>query len=661
VLIPIGLDETRLARVPWVSIVILALNVAAFAATSMSAGEGEAEARIEEVVEYWRAHPYLEVPPALERRFGVTRERLAEYTGVAVPADAPPGASAEQARLDALAADLVLALDDAPERRWSLVPERGLAQPGWITHQFMHGGLGHLLGNMLVFALVVAPFLEDAWGRPFFLGFYLVGGVVAGAAQALPMGDSPIHVLGASGAISACLGAFALRFAHRRVRMFYWFFLFVRGTFFVPAWLYAFFGLAMDLLGLKLQGTGGGVAYAAHVGGFLFGLGVASVVRATGLEDRIAPEDAPRWGRTAAASRGSDALAAGRVADARGHLEAAIARDPRDLASVLALARVHAAAFDRERATPLVERLVREHLGRQDTVAARSVLAELGAMVDPALFRPVIAYRAAELASDENPGLADRLDEVAASAGGPVAAKALLRSAERARASDPARAARLAEAARDAEGATPELRARAEALLGARAASAEASGAGRHVGVPSRFAAIEQNPPRQAAPGGEGRGEGARGPLGAGEQVRVLSCRLLGESEAGLDLQTSEGHRAVLPPSRVAALAAGVLREHARAGQPLRNAVVLDLLLHPRPGDAGRVVLRLLGTDMALSAIHPGTAPREAYGRVVDALVAASRAPASPSPEAAAGRPFTGFADVAAFERSAWGRPLLVG
>jgi hypothetical protein len=89
--------------------------------------------------------------------------------------------------------------------------------------------------------------------------------------------------------------------------------------------------------------------------------------------------------------------------------------------------------------------------------------------------------------------------------------------------------------------------------------------------------------------------------------------------------------------------------------------VVLDLLLHPRPGDAGRVVLRLLGTDMALAAIHPGTAPREAYGRIVDALVAASRAPASPSPEAAAGRPFTGFADVAAFERSAWGRPLLVG
>ncbi|HEX9052643.1 MAG TPA: rhomboid family intramembrane serine protease, partial [Anaeromyxobacter sp.] len=443
-LIPIGLDETRLSRVPWISIAILAVNVAAFAATSMSRADAEAEARLDALVEYWRAHPYLEVPPELERRFGITRERLARATRTRIPPEAPAGASADRARIEALSAELVDAYEATPERRWSLVPERGLAQRGWITHQFMHGGLGHLLGNMLVFLLVVAPFLEDAWGRLFFLGFYLVGGVVAGAAQVIPMGDSPVHVLGASGAISACLGAFALRFAHRRVRMFYWFFLLLRGTFFVPAWLYAFLGLGGDLLGLKLQGVTGGVAYGAHVGGFLFGLAVALGVRATGLEDRIAPEDAPRWGRTAAASRGSDALAAGRVGDARDHLEAAIAKDPRDLASTLALARIHAAAFDRERATPLVERLVREHLGRQDAASARSVLLELGAWIEPGAFRAAIAYRAAELVSKDDPGLADRLDEAAAWAGGPVAAKALLRCAERARAGDPGRAAKLA-------------------------------------------------------------------------------------------------------------------------------------------------------------------------------------------------------------------------
>jgi hypothetical protein len=476
------------------------------------------------------------------------------------------------------------------------------------------------------------------------------------------MGDSPIHLLGASGAISACLGAFALRFAHRRVRIFYWFFLFFRGTFFVPAWLFAFFGLAGDLLGLKLQGTGGGVAYAAHVGGFLFGLAAAVVVRATGLEDRLAPEDVGRWGRTAAASRASDALAAGRVGDAREHLERAVRSDPKDLASVLALARVHAGAFDRDRATPLVERLVREHLGRHDDAAARAVLLELGPAVEPAAFRPAVAYRAAELVAGADPALADRLDEVAASAGGAVAAKALLRIAERARPADPARAVKLAERAREAEGATPELRARAEALLAALGPAA------RHVGVPSRFEAVAQEvdeapaalggvlPP--STPRGGARGEEGRGALGVSDQVKIVSCRLVGASAAGLDLETPQGRRAVVPPARVAALAAGVLAQHARAGRQLRNALVLDLLLQPRPGDAGRVVLRVLGPDMALSAIHPDAPPKEAYGRIVDALVAQSGAPAAPSADAAAGRPFAAFEDVGAFERSAWGRPL---
>ena len=108
----------------------------------------------------------------------------------------------------------------------------------------------------------------------------------------------------------------------------------------------------------------------------------------------------------------------------------------------------------------------------------------------------------------------------------------------------------------------------------------------------------------------------------------------------------------------MAALAAGVLAEHARGAQQLRNALVLDLLLHPRPGEAGRVVLRVLGPDMALSEIHPDAPPKEAYGRIVDALVAQSGAPAAPPPDAAAGRPFAGFPDVVAFERTAWGRPL---
>jgi membrane associated rhomboid family serine protease len=629
-LLPIGLDESRVGRVPWVSICILVLNVVVFAGTSLSRDDEVASARFKDVVEYWRDHPYLALPPEMGRRFGLTEERLARLTSARRPAAAPAGTEEMQAHLDALCDELLQAIDATPERRWSLVPARGLAQPGWVTHQFLHGGLGHLLGNMLVFALVVAPFLEDAWGRPFFLAFYLVGGVAAGAAQALPMGDSPVHILGASGAISACLGAFALRFAHRRVRIFYWLLLVLRGTFFIPVWLYAFLGLGADLLGLALAGTGGGVAYAAHVGGFAFGLGAAFVMRLTGLEERLAPEGAARVGRTLSASRAQDALADGRDFDARRHLEEALRRDPADTGSMLALARIHAAAMDRDAATALVERLVGIHLAAGDRGAAQSVLGELGDRLDPAQLRPGAAYRMAELAPDA--ALAERLDEVAARGGGALAAKALLRSAERARTSEPARARALAERARDAEGAPPELRARAEAIVRDCAPEPEAG----PVSVPS------------AAPPG----------LEAGVPVRLVHCRLVGASEAGLELETEGGKRALLSPARVEALAAGVIAEHAVSGRSVKNAVLLDLLLQARGGDRQRTILRLAGHEMALAAIHPGVPAPQAYAHVVNALLAASGAAAAPSPREAAGRPFARYGSAAAFESAAWGREL---
>lgn len=290
-----------------------------------------------------------------------------------------------------------------------------------------------------------------------------------------------------------------------------------------------------------------------------------------------------------------------------------------------------------------MERLLGIRFAANDLAGARELLRELGPAIEPAELRPAIAYRAAEAIETEDPSLADRLDEVAARAGGTVAAKALLRAAGRARArGELPRAVELAGRAREAEGASPEMLARAEALL-------------REVGpVPAAGAArapieLEEAPP---ASSGDSR------PALDGVPVRLVHCRLHGASEAGLDLTTESGKRAILAPPRLEALASAVVADHERAGRRTRNAVLLDLLLQPRPGETGRTVLRLLGHDMALAAIHPGVPPREAFGRVVDALVAASGARAAPSPERAAGRPFASFPDAGAFEEAAWGRRL---
>lgn len=619
--IPLGLDEARLSRLPLISIALVVLNVLVFVATSFSRGDEVLEERFRAVVAYWAERPYLELPQEMDRRFGVTREALGRLTRRELPA--PGGSDDEREQLAALCDELLQAHDARPTRRFALVPERGLLQPGWLTYQFLHAGFLHLLGNMLVFFLVVGPFLEDAWGRPFFLAFYLAGGIVAGAAQALPVRDSGIGIVGASGAISACIGAFALRFAHRRVRMGYWFALFLRGTFFVPALAYAFFGLAMDLYGLKLAGAGGGVAYGAHVGGFLFGIGTAILVRTMGLEARIAPQGAARWGNSLAASRAEDALAGGDVHRARAHLEEALRRRPEDLDAVLALARIEAGRFDRSAATSLVERLLAARITAGDAAGARELLRELGGAIDPSGLRPATAYRAAEIAQGVDSDLAGRLDEAAAAGGGGIGAKALLRLAERARAGDSERALEYVERAFGLEGIPHEVRVRAEAL------------------------AVELRPVLRLPGGG----------LAPTATVRLVHCRLVGASAEGFHLETDSGRRALLAPGRVEVVAAGLLADHSDPTGTRRNAVLLDLLLTPQPGDDARIVLRIPGHAMAFGAIHPGLASRDAFGRVVDVIVAAG-ARAIPSQEVVAGRPFGTFPDAAAFEVASWGRRL---
>lgn len=686
--VPIGLEQARLSRVPWASIVLVVATAASFAAIVLTHPAGPVEERSRAVVEYWRDHPYLVVPADLADRLGLAAEppgagtESAPAAGPSLPA-ARLGTERLQARLDALCAELREAEAQLPEQRWALVPARGPAQLGWLTHPFVHRGVAHLLLDLLLLALVVGPFLEDAWGPALFLGLYLGGAGVAGGARLLLPGDAA-PILGSSGAIAACLGAFAVRFAGRRVRLIHPRLPLLRGPSHLPAWAYALLALAVDVLGLRLDGPGSAAASAAHLGAFVFGLAVAAAVRAQGFEARLAPGKATRWGRTLAAA---DAPGAAPVARAREQLERAVARDPRNEAAMLALARHHARSYDRTLATPLIDRLVTAALARGDEEGARALLVELDAGIEPELVRPSTAYRAAALVAD--PELADRLDAVAARGGGALGAKALLRRAQRARDSDPARARSLALAARDAAAAPPDLRARAEAFAaaaGAEPASPDAPGARTPAPAPAP-------PDRPSAPRARARAPLApRAPtpppvaprvappapepdpsirialelaprpvqvLEPHDPVRLVHCRLLATSEVGLALATEEGKRALLPPDRVAAVAGAVIADLYVAGRAIKNAVLLDLLLHPRPGDRHRTVLRLRGHEMALAAIHPGVPAQEAYARVVERLLRESGAPAAPSPRAAAGRPFTRFGDTTAFEAASWGRPLV--
>jgi membrane associated rhomboid family serine protease len=141
---------------------------------------------------------------------------------------------------------------------------------GVLTSLFLHGGWLHLAGNML-FLWVFGNNIEDRLGRLRFLPFYLLCGVAAGLAQVLTDPDSGIPLIGASGAISGVLGAYIVLFPRAPI----W--TIVMPFFFLPfripawAWLGIYFVLQFVYLGGDATAGGGGVAYWAHIGGFVAG------------------------------------------------------------------------------------------------------------------------------------------------------------------------------------------------------------------------------------------------------------------------------------------------------------------------------------------------------------------------------------------------------
>jgi membrane associated rhomboid family serine protease len=160
-----------------------------------------------------------------------------------------------------------------------------------LTSAFVHGSWWHLLGNLLLL-YVVAPNLEDRWGRPVFAGFYLLGAFVSAWFFGHFVEKADVFLVGASGAIAACMGAFLVAFMRADVKIMYFFTLLVRtwiGTKSVPAWVFLPFWFGGELtLAMLNRGELTGVAFSAHVGGFLFGMLFALSMKVSGLDERLA-------------------------------------------------------------------------------------------------------------------------------------------------------------------------------------------------------------------------------------------------------------------------------------------------------------------------------------------------------------------------------------
>jgi rhomboid family protein len=157
----------------------------------------------------------------------------------------------------------------------------------WVTlftSMFMHGGILHIAGNML-FLWVFGNNIEDRLGRLKFALFYLLAGLIAVYTQALIDPSSTAPTIGASGAIAGVLGAYALLFPQARVLTLIFIIFFVTlveipALILLAVWFILQFVPALGQVAVE-TGGGGGVAYFAHVGGFVFGLAVAGIILLT--------------------------------------------------------------------------------------------------------------------------------------------------------------------------------------------------------------------------------------------------------------------------------------------------------------------------------------------------------------------------------------------
>jgi len=409
-ILPIGHEESSVRRLPWVSFAVMALCILAFLVTKPSSSAmDDGVDELWAALEYYFEHPYLELDPTLEDAIGASGPEgdvffAAARESIPPPLD-PSAVEAEQARLDELTEEALAGLGVESYKRWGLVPSDP-AVHAFVTHVFMHGGWLHLIGNLFIFYLA-APFIEDVWGRPAFAGFFLLGGLFAAFAHILRYPDSAVPMIGASGAVAAVMGAFLVRYWQTKIRFFYMFGLIIRGTFDAPAWTMlplwfvqqVFFATLTDSLG---SGAGGGVAYWAHVGGFLFGVGVAWGMKHFKVEERfldsaIETKVSHTHVDNPEIERALEAHARGASDEALGALGAAVEQDPSNEDAVLAYWTLCCELGRPEEAAPAMVRIVESELRGGRTEIALARWTEVNVRVASAPAAPELLVRLCQL------------------------------------------------------------------------------------------------------------------------------------------------------------------------------------------------------------------------------------------------------------------------
>lgn len=299
-LFPIKHENMKARRWPLVTLGLILVNFAVFLCThqAMEDQEDPLLSVKAHVLVLAAQHPELTVPPKAQQLVDdFQRYYPSNWAELQTQNDKATGSEDNrkesshdreqlQAEMDSLGTEYSKLAAASIVEQYAFIP----AHPkliAYLSSNFLHGGWLHLIFNMW-FLWLAGFVLEDVWGRPLYLVFYLMAGIAATQLDAWASPGSLGGSFGASGAVAGLMGAFLVRFPKLKIRLL-WLFdfgvfgfwrLWVRAYWLLPLWV------TMEIYYGRVSGQRDGVAHWAHVGGFFFGAAVALALRRSGLEHK---------------------------------------------------------------------------------------------------------------------------------------------------------------------------------------------------------------------------------------------------------------------------------------------------------------------------------------------------------------------------------------
>lgn len=393
--IPIGNERSTVRRLPWVTFSIMAVNVVIFSITFPVVGgqEDELTKLADQVQQVLKRHPELLVDDSVRNRLAEAGlMSKPESDAIADQLNTSPKLAAQykewlksregeklRDEFDQKLTAVKNALEDTVWYKWGFAPNGRWRLYQLVTAAFLHVDIIHLFSN-LIFFFAVAFSLEDLWGRSGFFVFYLL----AAAASCTPVIINPgtVPSIGASGAISATMGAFLFRLPKTKIKLFCVPSMIRRLfghraiTVMAPGYVYLasyFIANVVNWYFDKKSGYVSNIGYSIHIAGFIFGAAFAVVMKLTKMEEtHINPkiETMVSFSAAPAVTLALEALDQGDAVTAERKLRAHLSKNPDDTNAILTAIQIFQQTSNFDRMNAMYGRLIRHHLARGDKETA---------------------------------------------------------------------------------------------------------------------------------------------------------------------------------------------------------------------------------------------------------------------------------------------------